>query len=64
MERERDREIESERTQHDTRRELPMQLWTLLGYENPGYWDFPGGPVVKNLPSSAGDAGSIPWSGS
>ena len=23
-------------------------------------WDFPGGPMVKNLPSSAGDAGSIP----
>ena len=23
-------------------------------------WDFPGGPVVKNLPSNAGDAGSIP----
>ena len=23
-------------------------------------WDFPGGPVVKNPPSSAGDAGSIP----
>ena len=22
--------------------------------------DFPGGPVVKNLPSNAGDAGSIP----
>ena len=22
-------------------------------------WDFPGGPVVKNLPSSAGDMGSI-----
>ena len=22
--------------------------------------DFPDGPVVKNLPSSAGDAGSIP----
>ena len=22
-------------------------------------WDFPGGPVVKNLPSNAGDAGSI-----
>ena len=22
-------------------------------------WDFPGGPVVKNLPSSAGDVGSI-----
>ena len=22
--------------------------------------DFPGGPVVENLPSNAGDAGSIP----
>ena len=22
-------------------------------------WDFPGGPVVKNSPSNAGDAGSI-----
>ena len=26
-------------------------------------WDFPGGPVVKNSPSSAGDAGSIPGRG-
>ena len=25
-----------------------------------GTWDFPGGPVLKNLPSNAGDAGSIP----
>ena len=25
--------------------------------------DFPGGPVVKNLPSNAGDAGSIPGHG-
>ena len=25
--------------------------------------DFPGGPVVKNLPSDAGDAGSIPGRG-
>ena len=25
--------------------------------------DFPGGPVVKNLPSNAGDAGSIPGLG-
>ena len=24
------------------------------------YWDFPGGPVVKNLPSNGGDNGSIP----
>ena len=23
-------------------------------------WDFPGGPVVKNLPCNAGDLGSIP----
>ena len=25
--------------------------------------DFPGGPVVKNPPSNAGDAGSIPGRG-
>ena len=25
--------------------------------------DFPGGPVVKNLPSNAGDVGSIPGQG-
>ena len=25
-----------------------------------GTWDFPGGPVVKNPPSNAGDTGSIP----
>ena len=25
--------------------------------------DFPGGPVVKSLPSNAGDAGSIPGQG-
>ena len=24
--------------------------------------NFPGGPVVKNLPASAGDTGLIPWS--
>ena len=23
-------------------------------------WDFPGGPVIKNPPSNAGDMGSIP----
>ena len=27
------------------------------------FWDFPGGPLVKNLPSNAGDAGSIPGRG-
>ena len=26
-------------------------------------WGFPGGPVVKNLPSDAGDRGSIPGQG-
>ena len=26
-------------------------------------WDFPGGPVVKTLPSNAGDEGSIPGLG-
>ena len=26
----------------------------------PTSWDFPGGPVVKNLPSKAGDVGSTP----
>ena len=26
-------------------------------------WDFPGGPVVKNLPSNAGDVGYIPGRG-
>ena len=25
--------------------------------------DFPGGPVVKNLPANAGDQGFDPWSG-
>ena len=28
--------------------------------ENSHLWDFPGGSVVKNLPSNAGDMGLIP----
>ena len=28
-----------------------------------GLWDFPGGPVVKNPPYNAGDAGLIPGQG-
>ena len=28
-----------------------------------GFWDFPGGVVVKNLPANAGDTGSIPGPG-
>ena len=27
------------------------------------FWDFLGGPVVKNLPAKAGDTGSIPGPG-
>ena len=27
------------------------------------YWDFPGGPVVKTLPSSTGRVGSFPRQG-
>ena len=27
------------------------------------WWDFPGGPVVKNPPYNAGDAGAIPGQG-
>ena len=27
------------------------------------WWDFPGGPVVKNPPSNSGDAGSNPGRG-
>ena len=26
-------------------------------------WDFPGGPVIENPPSNAGDAGLIPGQG-
>ena len=29
----------------------------------PGNWDFPGGPVVKNLPCNAGNSVFDPWSG-
>ena len=28
--------------------------------ENAFPWDFPGGSVIKNSPSNAGDVGSIP----
>ena len=30
---------------------------------NTVFWDFPGGPVVNNLPFNSGDAGSIPGQG-
>ena len=34
-----------------------------LSSKSYSFWDFPGGPVVKNLPSNAGHAGSIPFRG-
>ena len=30
---------------------------------NPTCWDFPGGPVLKTLPSKVGGCGFDPWSG-
>ena len=32
-------------------------------YQEYVFWDFLGGPVVKNLPTNAGDAGLIPGRG-
>ena len=32
-------------------------------YIGNNYWDFPGGPMVKNLPANAGNTGLIPGSG-
>ena len=42
--------------------------WTIvevpsISLFNIGSWDFPGGPVVKNQPSNAGNMGSIPGRG-
>ena len=35
----------------------------VLWFKKAFCWDFPGGPVVKNLPSNAEDVGSIPGRG-
>ena len=35
----------------------------LLTFKNLCFGDFPAGPVVKNLPSNAGDTDSIPGRG-
>ena len=37
---------------------MPEKLVLLL--ESIDIWGFPGGSVVKNLPASVGDVGSIP----
>ena len=35
----------------------------LIGEQESSMEDFPGGPVVKNLPANVGDTGSIPGLG-
>ena len=35
-------------------------MLVLILFKLKSSWDFPGGPVVKNPPSNAGDVGSIP----
>ena len=45
--------------QHSQRKEKEKKLSSIRIIT----WDFPGGPVVKNLPSDAGDKGSIPSQG-
>ena len=42
----------------------PMDLCSLTKKNNNNNRNFPGGPVVKNPPSNAGDVGSIPGPGS
>ena len=37
--------------------------WSGSFLKNWIYWDFRGGPVVKNLPANAGDVGLIPGQG-
>ena len=45
---------------------IMMMLW-LEGLESSsravGFWGFPGGPVIENLPLNAGDSGLIPGQG-
>jgi len=38
-------------------------IWNKITMNKSSVRDFPGGLVVKNLPSSAGDMGSIPDKG-
>ena len=59
---------------HCSRLEVRVSLYTIIlilfkvynsvfQYHLKGAQDFPGGPVVKNPPASAGDTGSIPGLG-
>ena len=50
---------------------FPTEIWESsylfnfchIHYNKKTSWDFPGGPMVRNLPASAGDTGSIPGQG-
>ena len=45
---------------------MPIKWTTQMKWKNSqkcAIWDFPGGPVVKNLPSNAGDTSWIPGQG-
>ena len=37
-----------------------LNCYFLTAHQNLSCWDFPGGPVVKNLPDNAQDPSSIP----
>ena len=37
-----------------------QEYWSGVPLPSPRCWDFPGGPVVKNLLANAGDQGLIP----
>ena len=39
--------------------DIPLFAWKNRKGKNACLWDFPGGSVVKNLPTNAGDKGSI-----
>ena len=42
------------------RKRLTFVIYVHQKKKNPLKWDFPGSPVVRTLPSNAGDAGLIP----
>ena len=56
-----DTRVHSLPSEDTVRRQLSAAKEAL--HQNLTSWDFPGGPVVKNPPASAGDTGSIPRSG-
>ena len=47
----------------DVKLHLNESIKTKHKFKKKNFRDFPGGPVVKNLPSNAGDVGLIPGQG-